>query len=325
MYNKLPIIFICGVGRSGTSLLQSMLGSHSKVTFLPETAFIRRFIATHALQKAYERGGINLVFELLQEDYRVGQIGIDLKRIFAPFWRSREKFSEVAVYNRILAACFRDTQSKYVGDKDPRLIEYLPLLNRNWPNAHVIHLVRDPRDVLVKKKRAIWSSGRPSLQHVFANRVQLRLGKKTGKMLFGNRYQEVFYERLIADPKIVLNSICERLEISFEPNMLDFSRTAASLVNSFEMPWKLETLGPLLSENCEKWKEELSSFEIVMSEVACKETMKLGTYISSGRFKDLDLSRKYLVLVCKIVMMIAGGIYTKYRLAKQQISYNSKF
>jgi len=34
-------IFIVGVGRSGTSLVQSMLNAHSKIAFPPETHFVR--------------------------------------------------------------------------------------------------------------------------------------------------------------------------------------------------------------------------------------------------------------------------------------------
>ena len=37
-------LLIVGVGRSGTSLLQSMLAAHSGIVMMPETSFIRRYL-----------------------------------------------------------------------------------------------------------------------------------------------------------------------------------------------------------------------------------------------------------------------------------------
>ena len=37
-------VFILGIGRSGTSLLQSMLDSHSKIKFLKENQFLRKVL-----------------------------------------------------------------------------------------------------------------------------------------------------------------------------------------------------------------------------------------------------------------------------------------
>ena len=70
-----------------------------------------------------------------------------------------------------------------VGDKDPRCIEFLPLLARHWPAAHVVHVIRDPRAVLASKKKAAWSRHRSVVTHVFANRVQLRAGRCDGQRL----------------------------------------------------------------------------------------------------------------------------------------------
>ena len=47
-------IFIVGVGRSGTSLLQSMFASHPEVKFIPETAFIRRYVLNGELEYQFK-------------------------------------------------------------------------------------------------------------------------------------------------------------------------------------------------------------------------------------------------------------------------------
>ena len=45
MNDNFEPIFIVGVGRSGTSLLQAMLNAHSKITFTPETHFIKSYLS----------------------------------------------------------------------------------------------------------------------------------------------------------------------------------------------------------------------------------------------------------------------------------------
>jgi len=56
------IVFITGVGRSGTTLLQSMLHAHSQVHFPPETHFFKRHILPFMLK------GRLPTREVLQED-----------------------------------------------------------------------------------------------------------------------------------------------------------------------------------------------------------------------------------------------------------------
>jgi len=118
------ILFIIGVGRSGTSLLQSMFAAHPNVGFLPESAFLRRYVYRGNLHSAYGLGGKKAVIKILEQD---------------------EKFARTGLNNL------------WIGDKDPRLVEFLPLVKTLFPDAHVIQVIRDPRDVLVSKKKAAWS------------------------------------------------------------------------------------------------------------------------------------------------------------------------
>ena len=310
-------IFVCGVGRSGTSLVQSMIGSHPEIVFPPETAFIRRYIATGLLNKIFRNGGLDAVNNRLSSDSRVSRLQMEINKVLLPFLNKEQEFTDIAFYNLLLYQYAESIGRKKVGDKDPRLVEYLPLINRHWPNAYIIHMIRDPRDVLVSKKKAEWSKGRHWIAHVFANRVQIRMGRKEGRRLFGERYKEVIYEELISDPNNVLKEICEWLGISFEQEMLRFSTTSKQLVQEFEMPWKKETLGPLLSGNSDKWKKGLSVFETALTEMSCREAMKLGVYTYSRRFWKLNFLRRYLAVMLSVIMTIAGVVYTQYRKATQ--------
>ncbi|MCY4373123.1 MAG: sulfotransferase, partial [Spirochaetaceae bacterium] len=159
----------------------------------------------------------------------------------------------------------------------PRCVELLPLLARHWPSAHVVHVIRDPRDVLASKKKAAWSRHRSSVTHVFVNRVQLSAGRRAGPLSFGPRYHEVVYEALLADPQTVLRRLTERIEVPYEEAMLHFGDAARSLVSDEELAWKRETLGPLLATNSGKWRRELTDWEAALAERVCREGVSIVT------------------------------------------------
>ena len=284
---RLNRVFIVGVGRSGTSLLQSMFAAHSAVAFLPETAFVRLMVAKKKLQNLHSKSGESGVIEFLSGDKNFARTGLDAADLVCIALKRSETL-DVAFYlamqNAIMERCH-----SWIGDKDPRAIEYIPLLKVIVPDSHVIHICRDPRDILVSKKKAKWSRRGHVWKHIFANRVQMRIGRSQGRMLFGDRYHELRYEDLLEDPEGVLRRLCSNIGIRFEAKMLYFGDAAKKLVSKEELSWKKETLGPLLSKNSGKWRMELKAEEIRLTERCCAETMEDDGYACDDHLCGLGL------------------------------------
>ena len=268
-------VFVVGVGRSGTSLVQSMLAAHSEVAFPPEAQFVRRYVGRGRLARLYARRGVAAVRAALEADARILRMRLDLGKVLARY-ADGAPFSEADLYETLLTSYAATRGRPRVGDKDPRCIEFLPLLARHWPAAHVVHVIRDPRDVLASKKKAAWSRHRSVLTHVFANRVQLRAGRREGRRLYGSRYHEVVYEALLEDPAAVLRELTRRLDLPYEEGMLDFAGAAESLVAPDELAWKRETLGPLLLANSGKWRRALSPWEAALAGRVCREGVSVA-------------------------------------------------
>lgn len=266
-------IFVCGVGRSGTSLVQSMLAANSQIAVLPETAMLRRHVLGRRLEKLWRRGGVEAVRAKLDADQRVEHLGVNIDALLDQF-AEKETFSDANLYRQLLHEFGRKQGRPRVADKDPRLIEHLPVIKRLFPEAYVLHVVRDPRDVLASKKKAAWSKGRSSWRHIFANRVQFRLGRRDGPKHFGDRYVEVLYEQLIANPEETLQRLCRQTDVPYEGGMLAFSGAAAGLVRPEERAWKQETLGPLLQDNSGRWRSQLTPWEILLTEAACRDALE---------------------------------------------------
>lgn len=305
-------LLVVGVGRSGTSLLQSMLASHPDLTFPPETGFIRRLIVTGRLAAALNSGGPEAARKIL--DYDTG-----FKRTFlasediCPRQTENALISPAKIYKSLLDKYSEKANTNISGDKDPRLIEWIPAIVSVLPECHIIHVIRDPRDLLASKKKADWSKGKGTLRHLFAGRVQFKLGCDNGPRLLNNHYHEVIYEELLKQPTKTLEKLCDSMGVSFSKEMLNFRNAAQNLVTIEEHSWKKETLGPLLPDNSGKWKDDLTQFEVALTELICCDVFRHCGYEITDTVKLLQLPARLSVYSLWIASVIIDPIYRIYR------------
>ena len=307
--NKL--LFVVGVGRSGTSLLQSMFASNPAVCYLPETSFIRRYLVTGRLGKVYATGGKKAVYEVLAGDDVFKRVGVNEVELIEGV-DGEPRHYEKEIFCRLARVRCGDSLA-WVGDKDPRLVEFLPLLPELASKVAVIQVIRDPRDVLLSKKKAAWSRNAHVWKHIFANRVQLGLGRQFGMDILQDEYHELIYEDLIAEPEKVLCSLCDAIGVPFDAKMLNFGEAARDLVANDEVSWKKETFGPLLATNKEKWKAGLSTREIALTELCCRQAFDIAGYQYSESYKNLSWLDRLWVLAGAAAIFMMDTPYRLYR------------
>ncbi|MBI1222779.1 MAG: hypothetical protein GC180_09275 [Bacteroidetes bacterium] len=252
-------IFIFGVGRSGTSLLQSMLNAHPDIAFLPETHFFRKYI----IKQAFNGLTREEILSLLREDDDFKRAKISEVQI-SDNLPDDELESEMSWFNALAKAYLDEKQKHHLGDKDPRNMDFVSELKHFFPDARVIHLMRDPRDVVLSRTKADWSKSWPFFLHAYIYRAQMPRGRRLGKKYFGEAYLELNYETLIGNAEETLKQICVHVGVDYDPAMLAFSESAKELVSAHEVSWKKETFGPLLTSNTRKWEKEFSDYQIAM-------------------------------------------------------------
>ena len=192
-------LFIIGVGRSGTSLLQSMLNAHSEITFLPETHFFRNYVAYPNVRRRMEALETDALSHVLDQDSDFLRAGIPPGELIA--FSEADSPDMVELYDILLQRYMENEGGNIVGDKDPRNIDHLRAMHSVYPKARVIHIIRDPRDVVLSRMKAAWSAHRPYWLHLLIYRAQLGEGRRLGKRLFGASYLEIQYEHLLRFPK----------------------------------------------------------------------------------------------------------------------------
>jgi hypothetical protein len=116
------------------------------------------------------------------------------------------------------------------GDKTPMYMQHLGLLERLFPHALYVHLVRDGRDAaksfLQMPAGIVTESwGHPTSVAGFALQwgTEIRAARALGGRVGPGRYLELRYERLVESPGDVLRQICEFADLPWEPAMLEYA------------------------------------------------------------------------------------------------------
>lgn len=273
-------LFIMGVGRSGTSLLQSMLNAHSQIAFTPETHFIRHYL-TQKQSLASCQG------QLLQDKY-LQDLNIDLEAVV------NQADSVQDVYVKVLESYRAAKKKHFIGDKDPKNIEALKTIQYYFPHALIIHIYRDPRAVIASRLKASWSKDRPFWQHLLAYKAQINYIQRCQDLL-GNNLVTICYEQLLSQPQAQLNKILSKLDLAFEESMIEFFKQSSELVRDEEKSWKSSLTKPLDQSSAGKWQEVLTQPQIQAIERALYPEMHwLGyqyshsSYCKSGYFSLLS-------------------------------------
>lgn len=273
-------IFLFGVGRSGTTLLQSMLHAHSQVSMLPENHLIHNYLLA-------ELGGKQPQFDhrFLHSETasRLKEI-VDVKRVL-------EAPTTHHAFELICSEVAQKEQVAFVGDKDPEHINYLPHLQRVFPDAFFLHIIRDPRDVILSRKRSQWGAKYPWQWHITEYKHQFEKAITFGFQ--NHQFFSVYYEELVDSPQQVLESICGFLGVSFDEQMLQFSEGASSLVSENEKNWKENVSKPVLKGNYGKWKKQLPQSEVKQIESVLWDSPVFKHYTKKSKEKpSLSLTNR---------------------------------
>ncbi|AOE50148.1 sulfotransferase family protein [Kangiella sediminilitoris] len=281
-------VFVVGVGRSGTSLLQSIIASHPGVVAIPETGFLRRFVymaGNHPVNFGDDKN-LQRCPGMLEE-----LRNIDNRQATSQLLKAYKRFTHTDAGTLVL-------------DKDPRLIECVPLLQRDFPDTKIINIYRDPRDVIASKKMASWSSGRSLLNYLVSSRVQLGDARKADKMKWQH---SIKYEDLISEPEKHIKQICTFLELEYTSDMLDHTKAAKQLVQEDEVNWKKETLKPINQSNTSKWLASLTPLEALCSFYNDRQFIKNHGY--SSVVPNVTIKEKFLALVIVSMSITTSLVY----------------
>lgn len=205
-------IFIVGAKRSGTTLLRELLRSHPHLAFEHETHFLPRFYRAYG-DPRNDREARALARRILNLGW-IRAWGLDLDPAALEHHRSFAGLV-AALYARMAA----EAGKRRWGDKTPDYAFEIPLLHELFPDAKIVHIYRDGRDVALSWLRA--GTG-PRNVYTAAEvwRRFVTTGRGAGASLPASSYKEVRYESLLSAPEETMRDLCRFLEEPFCEDVL---------------------------------------------------------------------------------------------------------
>jgi hypothetical protein len=287
-----PFLFIVGSPRSGTTLLQAILDSHSEIAAPPESHFV---LPLARRRRRYER----------QQGFDVEAFLDDLRDPWLTRWlagwrlseddfRRRLVESDVGSYREAVRAMFalyaeRQGKPRFV-DKTPNYVLDLGCLASVFPEARFLHLVRDGRDVALSLRAQDWGPNSIVYSAWFwSERVES--GRAAGRALGPERYLEVHYEDVVRDTEGAVREICRFASIDFEPAMLGYAERADEVIGSAPYPASHQRLLLPPTAGLREWRSQMSPVERRLFEaLAGRSLVRFGYPVEASPWRPLGLA-----------------------------------
>lgn len=204
-------IFIVGQPRTGSTLLDRMLGAHPEVTSAGELRHlgiaVRRATGLdEPIQFTPElmRAAVDADIELLGEAYRT----------------STDSLSG---------------EGAHFIDKLPSNYLFMPLILAALPTARIIHIRRDPMDSCFAMYKQLFADAYLYSydQHELARHyVRYAALMDTWRSEFEDRFFEVDYEPLVTNPEESVRGVLEYIGLSWNPACLDFVDSGSAVTTA---------------------------------------------------------------------------------------------
>jgi hypothetical protein len=254
-------VFLVGCPRSGTTLLQALLGAHKDIASFPEshvffkgprlrTRLAPGLVARRNLDRFAREAQAGALYKRRRLALRQQTYQRDLIRLLDEFTRQREKRLWI--------------------EKTPNHVLSIPAIRRLVPSSLFIHLVRDGRAVVaslydVTKTHAnVWGSAYTIERCIVEwNRA---IAASSSAIETGDDGIVINYASLTTEPAPVVRRLCEFLALPYEPRMLTTYSSLTSAIVTSDEQWKGRVREPIQDSGLQKYFQLFSSAQRALIE-----------------------------------------------------------
>jgi tetratricopeptide (TPR) repeat protein len=229
-------VFIVGMPRSGTSLVEQILASHSGIHGAGELPYMAELLSD--LPGLLEKGII------YPEDVATFT-GSDMNRLAAYYGNRMDKHSKSA---------------RLITDKMPHNFLHLGLIELLFPDAHIIHCRRNPLDTCLSIYFHNFNANHPYANDLVNLGAYYRAYEelmKHWRSVLNIQLLDVDYERLISNQEEVTRELLEFCNMDWDPNCLKFHETGR-IVNT---PSYDQVRRPIYKSSIGRWKNYSSHLD----------------------------------------------------------------
>lgn len=244
-------IFVLGMPRSGTTLVERILSSHSDV------------------QSAGELQDFGLCVKKLSQTSSPHVLDIDtLNRAYhLDFEKLGSSYLEST---RVVTG-----SSKHFIDKLPFNFYYIDLITKALPNAKIICLLRDPMDTCIGNYRQLFTINNPYYSYSLNLLDTAKFYNRFYKLMehfqsLHNNIKLVKYEELVASPKQQIKDLVKFCNLDWQPACIDFHLNDAPVSTAS----KVQVRQPLNNKAIGRWRAFKPHTDEIESYLISEEVIK---------------------------------------------------
>ncbi|SEA21967.1 tetratricopeptide repeat-containing sulfotransferase family protein [Microbulbifer marinus] len=223
-------LFIVGLPRSGSTLVERILASHSGVQSLGELA--QWPLAVKRLSRVSEPG-------LFRVDVAERAAAMDPQQLADRYRQDTAHLQD---------------GSPHFTDKLPSNFLYLPLLTKAFPRGRFVHVYRNPMDSCFAIYKQLFADAYPfsySLEELADYYIGYHRLLDHWRDLLGDRLIEINYDELVQNQEQQTRALLTQLGLPFEPACLEFHRTAGAAATASAS----QVRQPMHSKSIGRWRE----------------------------------------------------------------------
>jgi hypothetical protein len=240
------LIFLIGSPRSGSTLLQRMIASHSQIFTHPEP---------HLLTPLYYLGYYATVdkapFDHVNSAQALRELCEELPGGEADYLDAVRAYAST-LYERVLAP----TGKRFFLDKTPAYALVLPFVAKLYPRAKFVVLTRHPFAILHSVAHSFFAGNYAAAEE--ANPILRRYVPAIGSFIIERPvpFVQVRYEDLVTEPEGEMRRICAHLGVEFEPETITYGRQQ-HISKSYGDPMSVERHQRPVTDSLEVWAKDL--------------------------------------------------------------------
>jgi hypothetical protein len=299
-------IFVAGLERSGTSLIYALLTSH------PNIAMTRRTnLWTHFYNQYGDLGrpeNFERCLALMMQYKRLVPLHLDPIRIRQEFWQGESS------YGRLFALI----EKHYVervgklrwGDKSLNTERYAEPIFAAYPQARILHMIRDPRDRYASALTR-WQTNRGGVGAATAMWLASVNLARRNQARYPNQYKIVRYELLATAPEETLHDICAFIGEEYTPAMLIMDGAKSFRDEGGNSSYGQREPGRISTSSIGRFRQVLSKREIAFMQLFAAQTMLTFDYLPEKT--QISFSEQFTFSVLDIPINLARLVVWRIR------------
>ena len=274
-------ILIGGLERTGTSLIFALLASHPRVAMTRRTNWWTYFDGRFG--DLGRDDGLRRILDEMRRYRRHRKLQPDFEQLEADFRRGERSYCRL--FDLLESQYAQRVGRPRWGDKSLHTERYADRVFECFPEARIIHMIRDPRDRYASVLKR-WRSQRGGVGSATAAWLgSIELGRRNVER-HPDRYRLLLYEDLVRDPEGELRAICEFIGEPFEASMLDMSGAADFRDAGGNSSFGRFSAGEISPRSVGRFREMLSPRQIAFVQRAAGHEMRSFGYPDAGMRLD---------------------------------------